>query len=261
MNDPGFYFAIEVDSSGQMRSVFWVDGRSRASYLQFNDVVVFDVTYRTNKFSLSFAPFTSVNHHRKFTLLGCALLADDQEDTFVWLFQEWMKCMHVVELGAIIANQDRTMYNAIHSVFSITRHRYCYWHMQKHIINHLPILGSHYGEQFQRAKFNNALELVFDSEEKMQKLDDVLTNFIESIEEEVRETQVQMVDIPQIAASISHTMERIPHITVYDPDRPARTKGRPRNATRIQSGLDDRPARTKGRPRNATRIQSGLEQA
>ncbi|XP_020263148.1 protein FAR1-RELATED SEQUENCE 12-like [Asparagus officinalis] len=89
-----------------------------------------------------------------------------------------------------------------------------------------------------RAKFNNALELAFDSEEKMQKLDDVLTNFIESVEEEVGETQDQMVDSSQIFAPISHTMEHIPQITIRDPDRPARTKGRPRNATRIQSGLE-----------------------
>ncbi|XP_020270396.1 protein FAR1-RELATED SEQUENCE 5-like [Asparagus officinalis] len=119
-NDPEFYFAIEVDSSGQMRSVFWADGRSRASYLQFSDVIVFDVTYRTNKLSLPFSPFTGVNHHRQSILLGCALLADEHEDTFVWLFQEWLKCMHGVEPGAIIIDQDRAMCNAIHSVFPTT---------------------------------------------------------------------------------------------------------------------------------------------
>ena len=47
-----------------------------------------------------------------------------------------------------------------------------------------------------------------------------------------------MVDTPQIFASILHTIEHIPQITVRDPDKPARTKGRPRNATRIQSGLE-----------------------
>ncbi|XP_020253814.1 protein FAR1-RELATED SEQUENCE 7-like [Asparagus officinalis] len=155
-NDPEFYFAIEVDSSGQMRSVFWADGRSRASYLQFSNVVVFDVTYRTNKSSLPFTPFTGVNHHRQSTLLGCALLDDEQEDTFVWLFQEWLKCMHGVEpmnkkiplCGAIITDQDRAMCNAIHSVFPMTRHRYCFWLMQKHITNHLPTLVSRYGNSF-----------------------------------------------------------------------------------------------------------------
>ncbi|XP_020262920.1 protein FAR1-RELATED SEQUENCE 12-like [Asparagus officinalis] len=89
-----------------------------------------------------------------------------------------------------------------------------------------------------RVKFNNAVELAFDSEEKMQKLDDVLTNFIESLEEEVGQIQDQMVDIPQISASNSHRMEHIPQIIVRDPDKPARTKGHPHNATRIQSGLE-----------------------
>ncbi|XP_020258886.1 uncharacterized protein LOC109835318 [Asparagus officinalis] len=89
-----------------------------------------------------------------------------------------------------------------------------------------------------RAKFNNVLELAFDSEEKLQQLDDVLTNFMESLEEEVGETQDQIMDIPQPSAPISHTIENIHQITVSDPDRPARTKGRPRNTTRIQSGLE-----------------------
>ncbi|XP_020243288.1 protein FAR1-RELATED SEQUENCE 5-like [Asparagus officinalis] len=133
-----------------MRTIFWADERSRTSYLQFSDVIVFDVTYRTNKFSLSFAPFTGVNHHRQSTLLGCALLVDEQEDTIVWLFQEWLKCMHKIKPGVIIIDQDRAMCNTIHFVFPMTRYCYYYWYMEKHITDHLPTLGSCYGEQFQR---------------------------------------------------------------------------------------------------------------
>ena len=81
----------------------------------------------------------------------------------------------------------------------------------------------------------------------MQKLDDVLTNFIESLEEEVGETQDQLMDIPQPPAPISHTIENIPQITVRDPDRPTRTKGHPRNAIRIQSGLEQAQEKKKGR--------------
>ncbi|XP_020251033.1 protein FAR-RED IMPAIRED RESPONSE 1-like [Asparagus officinalis] len=147
-NDAYFYFALEVDCTGQMRSVFWADGKSRATYLKFNDVIVFDVTYKTNKFSLPFAPFTGVNHHRQSTLFGCALLADEQEETFVWLFQEWLNCMHGIEPGAIITDQDRAMCNAIHKVFPNTRHRYCYWHLQRHIADHLHTLNYVYGEEF-----------------------------------------------------------------------------------------------------------------
>ncbi|XP_020270767.1 protein FAR1-RELATED SEQUENCE 7-like [Asparagus officinalis] len=131
--DPEFYFSIELDQSGTIRSVFWTDGRSRSSYLSFGDVVVFDVTYKTNHLSLPFAPFTGVNHHRQSILFGCALLADEQEDTFIWLFTQWLKCMHGVAPKAIITDQDAQIGGAIKQVFPNTRHRFCSWHIGRHI--------------------------------------------------------------------------------------------------------------------------------
>ncbi|XP_020254149.1 protein FAR1-RELATED SEQUENCE 5-like [Asparagus officinalis] len=105
-SDPNFYFSMEVDHFGTLRSVFWADGRARASYLSLGDVVVFDTTYKTNQLSMPFAPFTGVNHHGQSTLFGYALLADEREETFKWLFSQWLKCMHGVAPKAIITNQD-----------------------------------------------------------------------------------------------------------------------------------------------------------
>ncbi|KAK3030593.1 hypothetical protein RJ639_039679, partial [Escallonia herrerae] len=39
--DDIYYFAADLARDGSLRSVFWADGRSRASYAQFGDVVVF----------------------------------------------------------------------------------------------------------------------------------------------------------------------------------------------------------------------------
>lgn len=60
--DGSFYFALDL-GDGTLRSVFWADGKSRAVYLQFCDVLVFDLTYKTNKFRMPFAPFIGVNQH------------------------------------------------------------------------------------------------------------------------------------------------------------------------------------------------------
>ncbi|KAJ6807534.1 protein FAR1-RELATED SEQUENCE 5-like [Iris pallida] len=81
--DPTFYSSIELDDDYTLRSVFWADRRSQESYQKFSDVIIFDVTYRTNNFCLPFAPFTGINHHRQSSLFGCALLADETEQTFV----------------------------------------------------------------------------------------------------------------------------------------------------------------------------------
>ncbi|GAV76615.1 LOW QUALITY PROTEIN: FAR1 domain-containing protein/SWIM domain-containing protein, partial [Cephalotus follicularis] len=61
--DSNFYFAIEYDSDG-LQSMFLADVRTREEYFVFGDVIVFDITYKTNKFMMPFAPFTGVNHHK-----------------------------------------------------------------------------------------------------------------------------------------------------------------------------------------------------
>lgn len=54
--DESFYITMDLGDDGTLRSVFWGDGRVRAVYLQFCDILVFYVTYKTNKFKMPFAP-------------------------------------------------------------------------------------------------------------------------------------------------------------------------------------------------------------
>ncbi|XP_077251984.1 protein FAR1-RELATED SEQUENCE 7-like [Tasmannia lanceolata] len=138
--DPNFQFAMELDINGNLRSMFWADSWAREAYLKFSDVIVFDVTYRTNMFKMSFAPFTGVNHHRQSTLFGCALLVDEKEETFTWLFQQWLQCLFGKAPGYIIIDMDGAMRNAIQTVFPDTRHRFCSWHIHKHLVEHVPAM-------------------------------------------------------------------------------------------------------------------------
>ncbi|XP_077225662.1 protein FAR1-RELATED SEQUENCE 5-like [Tasmannia lanceolata] len=109
--DPNFYFAMEMDDIGNLRSMFWADSRARNAYLTFADVIVFDVTYKTNRFVMPFAPFTGVNHHRQSTLFGCALLADEKEEPFTWLFQQWLKCMVISKMVEMYVWGSSGLYN------------------------------------------------------------------------------------------------------------------------------------------------------
>ncbi|XP_058217561.1 protein FAR1-RELATED SEQUENCE 5-like [Rhododendron vialii] len=111
--NPGFRFTFERDDKDRMTHCFWADATSRKSYQYFGDVVVFDTTYYTNKYSLMFAPILGVNHHRQITLLGCAFLSDEKTDSFVWLFNEWLKAMPGGPPKLIITDQDPAMTRAI----------------------------------------------------------------------------------------------------------------------------------------------------
>jgi FAR1 DNA-binding domain len=43
--NPEFFYAIEPDETGVVKNIFWVDGRGRRAYKEFDDVVMFDTTY------------------------------------------------------------------------------------------------------------------------------------------------------------------------------------------------------------------------
>lgn len=138
-SDDTFYFSIQPGKDETLRSVFRADGRSRASYVQFGDVLVFDVTYQTNKFKIPFAPFVGVNDHGQTILFGAALLEDETDDTFIWVFEQFRMCMFDKAPMSIITDQDRAILKAIPKVFPGVRHRFCACHINKYfskIFNH-----------------------------------------------------------------------------------------------------------------------------
>ncbi|XP_050365733.1 protein FAR1-RELATED SEQUENCE 5-like [Argentina anserina] len=129
--NPHFFYAIQCDEDGRATNFFLVDSRSRMAYQYFGDVVTFDTTYRTNKYDMPFAPFTGVNHHFQSIQFGCALLQDETESTFQWLFETWLEAMGGRHPLCIITDQDLAMKGAIAKIFPATRHRLCIWHIKK----------------------------------------------------------------------------------------------------------------------------------
>ncbi|XP_043724136.1 protein FAR1-RELATED SEQUENCE 3-like [Telopea speciosissima] len=127
--NPGFYYAIQLDDDNRMSNVFWADARSRTAYSHFGDAVTFDTMYRPNQYRVPFAPFTGVNHHGQMVLFGCALLLDESESSFVWLFKTWLGAMNGLPPVSMITDQDRAIQTAVAQVFPGTRHRICKWHI------------------------------------------------------------------------------------------------------------------------------------
>ncbi|XP_058087104.1 protein FAR1-RELATED SEQUENCE 4-like [Magnolia sinica] len=127
--NPAFFYAVEVDGAQHMGNVLWADARSKTAYTYFGDVVTFDTTYVTHKYNVPVAPFVGVNHHGQLVLLGCALIANETKESYVWLFRTWLEAMSGQPPKAIITNEDKAIKAAIMEVFPETRHRLCLWHI------------------------------------------------------------------------------------------------------------------------------------
>ncbi|XP_057745380.1 protein FAR1-RELATED SEQUENCE 5-like [Arachis stenosperma] len=154
--NPNFFYAVKLDDECKFKSAVWVDARCRASYEYYGDVVSVDSTYNTNRHGLPFVSFVGVNHHGRSTLLGCALLGNEEIGSYEWVFLQWVKCMGTAP-KCIITDQCRSLYRAIKNTLPDTRHRWCIWH----IMNKLPSkLG---GYRRYRALYGDLNDIVWNS--------------------------------------------------------------------------------------------------
>ncbi|XP_028783199.1 protein FAR1-RELATED SEQUENCE 5-like [Neltuma alba] len=139
--DPMFYYSVQFDEELHLTNVFWRDGRSTIDYDCFGDVVVFDTTYRTNKYDLICGPFVGINHHWQNVMFGCAFLMNESAESFEWLFDQFLKSMGNRPPQTIVTDQDAAMAKAIEKIFPNTRHRLCLWHISKNAPSHLGSLN------------------------------------------------------------------------------------------------------------------------
>ncbi|CAA7403947.1 unnamed protein product [Spirodela intermedia] len=125
--NPGFFYALQVDNRSCVTNAFWADARARTAYACFGDAVTFDTTYKKNKYMLPFVAFSGVNHHLQPVIFGCALLIDETEFSFAWLFETWLEAMGGRQPASLTSDQNRAMAAAVARVFPGTRHRFCKW--------------------------------------------------------------------------------------------------------------------------------------
>ena len=59
----------------------------------FGDVVSFDMIFKTNKFEMPFALILGTNHHKQTIIFGCALLFNENIESFVWLFETFLTAL------------------------------------------------------------------------------------------------------------------------------------------------------------------------
>ncbi|KAK9740407.1 hypothetical protein RND81_03G032900 [Saponaria officinalis] len=109
--------------------VFWADAEAIRNYSCFGDAISFDPTYGTNKYCMVFTPFTGVDHHKRSDFFGASLLSNEDEESFKWTFENFLKAMSQKEPQCIITDQDPAIKNAVRSVFKKSRHRFCMWHI------------------------------------------------------------------------------------------------------------------------------------
>ncbi|KAK1606457.1 hypothetical protein QYE76_030130 [Lolium multiflorum] len=88
-----FFYDYKVDDENILENVFWSNASSRAAYADFGDCITFDTTYKSNKHHLPLAVFVDVNNHLQATIFGVALMGNESEQSFKWVFSRFLECI------------------------------------------------------------------------------------------------------------------------------------------------------------------------
>ena len=134
---------------------FWSDAQSQMDYGVFGDVVVFDSTYRVNRYNLPFVPFIGVNHHWSTVVFGCGILSDETILSYVWLLEAFLEVMHQRHPRSLITDGDAAMARAIEIVLPAADHRLCSWHIEQIML-----------KRFRGAKLNNFRKFIYSAMEE-----------------------------------------------------------------------------------------------
>ncbi|KAK9723953.1 hypothetical protein RND81_05G036800 [Saponaria officinalis] len=115
----GFQFAYHVDECRNLCRVFWTDGHGKSAYGAFG---------------------VGIDNHNKSVTFACALLSNEDEESFVWVFQKFKEAMRGKEPQIIITDQDPAIRNAVPAVFKTARHRFCMWHIMNKVKDKIDII-------------------------------------------------------------------------------------------------------------------------
>ncbi|KAH1130087.1 hypothetical protein J1N35_001465 [Gossypium stocksii] len=163
--DPMFFYSIQVDQNNRLPNFFWRDGRSKLDYDCFGDVLMFDTTYRTNKYNLVCAPFVEINNHWNTILFSCAFLSNETTESFTWLFETFLEAMGHRQPKSIFTDQDQLMMKAIEIALPESSHRLCMWHISNNAKQHLAsrFVNAEFKAQFNKCFYGCESETEFES--------------------------------------------------------------------------------------------------
>lgn len=171
--NPEFFFAVQGDFGNSSGNIFWVDAKARLNYKYFGDTVTFDTMYRIGRYRVPFASFTGLNQHGQPLLLGCALIVNESESSFVWLFQTWLSSMSGRHPVSITTDKDMIIRSAIARVFPETRHRFCKWNVFTEALEKLSHVYSTY------PSFETELHKCVNSTETIEEFESCWENLVE----------------------------------------------------------------------------------
>lgn len=139
-----FYYRYETElidasaeiSAKRLKRIFIAHPRSVQLYQRFNDVIVLDNTYKTNRYGRPVLNICGVTGSNKTIQIALAMLGGEDEEQYSWALLQLSELMHVQDIklpSLFLTDRDAACINALKTHFPDSHFRLCMWHMNKDV--------------------------------------------------------------------------------------------------------------------------------
>jgi hypothetical protein len=82
---------------------------------------------------MPFISFVGLNNHRKTTIFWCTIVSNENEATYIWVLQTFLREMCQQKPKVVIIAMEAALIRAIRNVLPDVWHRLCGWHIDKNM--------------------------------------------------------------------------------------------------------------------------------
>ena len=133
----GWSFNFQLnDDTLRLERVFWLSAKGKEKYMQFNDVLEIDATYKTNRFGMPLVLFTVIDNHGLTVLIAGCLLSNEQFESYSWALQQFRTYTNL-DPKVFFTYGDVELARAIKEVWATTVHLLCRFHIFQNITRNL----------------------------------------------------------------------------------------------------------------------------
>lgn len=127
------YVNFELNPDGTLTRVFWMTQIQTQLYVLYNDIILQDNTYKTNRYQFPLCFIAGVDGNYKSRLFAQSLTQDETSGAFIYIFENLLRASTGVYPVSILTDGDKGAGVGIAKVLPNTAHYRCSWHLSQDI--------------------------------------------------------------------------------------------------------------------------------
>ncbi len=86
-NDARWQIFVDFDETKVLRRLFWMSPNQIELWIQYHDVIINDITYKTNRYNMALSLFVAIDNRNCSRLVCQALVDDETAEAHIWILE------------------------------------------------------------------------------------------------------------------------------------------------------------------------------